>query len=85
MLLIFHHQSHILQNSGSQVMGQNAVSQSNLKMLYLKKEVNDKVYFWHADKHRSPLQVDLSFWVCATSYAQSTQNKKLAYPEMHVW
>ena len=29
-----------------------------LKMLYLKKEVNDKVYFWHADKHQSPLQVD---------------------------
>ena len=23
------------------------------KMLYLKKEVNDEVYFWHADKHRS--------------------------------
>ena len=27
-----------------------------LKMQYLKKEVNDKVYFWHADKHRSFLQ-----------------------------
>ena len=28
------------------------------KMKYLKKEVNDKVYFWYADKHRSFLQVD---------------------------
>ena len=28
------------------------------KMLYLKKEVNDEVYFWHADKHGSFLQVD---------------------------
>ena len=28
------------------------------KMLYLKKEVNDEVYFWHADKHRTLLQVD---------------------------
>ena len=28
------------------------------KMLYLKKEVNDEVYFWHGDKHRSCLQGD---------------------------
>ena len=27
-------------------------------MQYLQKEVNDEVYFWHADKHRSLLQVD---------------------------
>ena len=28
------------------------------KMQYLKKEVNDEVYFWHADKHKSFLHVD---------------------------
>ena len=28
------------------------------KMLYLKKEVNDEVYLWLADKHWSFLQVD---------------------------
>ena len=28
------------------------------KMQYLQKEVNDEVYFWHTDKHRSLLQVD---------------------------
>ena len=33
LLLIFHHQSHIWQNSGSQVMGQNAVSQSNCRIV----------------------------------------------------
>ena len=32
VILIFHHQSHILQNSGSKVMGQNAVGQSNFRI-----------------------------------------------------
>ena len=27
------------------------------KMQYLKKEVDDEVYFWHVDKHQSLLQV----------------------------
>ena len=50
------------------------------KMQYLKKEVNDEVYFWHVDKHQNLLQVDkLSFWVCTTRHAQSTQFKKFAY------
>ena len=47
-LLIFHQQSHILQNSGSSV-----------------KKVNDEIYFWHADKHRSLLRVDtITLGVC---------------------
>ena len=33
LLLIFHHQSHIRQNSGSRVMCQNAVGQSNCRIL----------------------------------------------------
>ena len=40
------------------------------------KEVNDGAYFWHADKHRSLLQVDtIILGLCATRHAQSTQNK----------
>ena len=27
-------------------------------MYYIKKEVNDEVYFWHADKHQYVLEVD---------------------------
>ena len=35
------------------------------KMEFLKKEVNDEVYFWHADNHRSLLQADtITFGVC---------------------
>ena len=33
LLLMFHHQSHSWQNSGSPIVGQNAVSQSNCKIL----------------------------------------------------
>ena len=40
--------------------GQNTVSQISefFRMQYLKKELNDEVYFRHADKHRSLLQID---------------------------
>ena len=34
-------------------------------MPYHKKEVNDEVYIWHADKHRSLPQVDtINLGVC---------------------
>ena len=36
----------------------------SFKKWYLKKELNDKVYFWHADKHQSFLQVKSIIWVC---------------------
>ena len=59
LLFIFEPQSYIWENSAAWVMGQNAVSQSNCRVLEnLRKEVNHEVYFWHADKHRSLLQVD---------------------------
>ena len=32
-------------------MGQNAVGQSNCRIL--KEEVNDEVYFWHAEKQQN--------------------------------
>ena len=37
--------------------------------------MNDKLYFWHADEHRSLLQVDTIIWVCATRLLQVIQNK----------
>ena len=49
------------------------------KMLYLKKEVNEKVYLWHADKHWSFLQVDDIIYAVVAKNAQSTQNKMFAY------
>ena len=33
VIVIFHHQSHILQNSGSKGMGQNVVGQSNFNVI----------------------------------------------------
>ena len=65
LLLIFYHQSYIWQNSGSRVIGQNAVSQiaGFFKIKYLKREVNDEVYFWHADKPSVFCKSVLSFWV----------------------
>ena len=50
------------------------------KMYYLKKGVNDDVYYWY-------LQINVGvfykfrplFLVCVAMYAQSTQNKKFAY------
>ena len=45
----------------------------------LKKEVNDEVYFWYADKHRSLLRVDIMILGVCIKHAQSTQNKKFAY------
>ena len=37
--------------------------------------MNDKLYLWHVDKHRSLLKVDVIIWLCVTRHAQSTQNK----------
>ena len=49
------------------------------KMQYIKKEVNDEVYFCHAHKIEVFFKSILIFWVCATRHVQSTQNKKFAY------
>ena len=52
-----------------------------IKIQYLTKEVNDEVYFWQADKHRSLLEVDTSILGLCQKYPknnQSTQNNKFA-------
>ena len=82
LLLIFHHQSNIWQNSGSWVMGQNAISQSDCRILWnvisqekwMRKyvfgmQINVEVFY----------KLILSFCMCATRHVQSTQSKKLAY------
>ena len=61
LLFIFHLQSHIWQKSGSWIMSQNAVSQSNCRILWniiSQKRSEWLNYFQHADKHQSLLQVD---------------------------
>ena len=46
------------------------------KMSYHKKEVNDEVYFWHADKHQGLLQGDtIILGEGNQACTQSTQNK----------
>ena len=44
-------------------------------MSYLKKEVNDKVYFWDADKHRYKFILSISKSI--VRHAQSTKIKSL--------
>ena len=53
-------------------------------MVALKKEVNDEVYFWHADKHGSFLQVNtIVLGVCSQACPKypppPKKKKKFAY------
>ena len=48
-------------------------------LIYLKKEVNDAVYFDMHINIKVFYKLKLSFWVCVAGYAQNTQNKKFAY------
>ena len=78
LLLIFHHQSHIWQNSGSWVIGQNAVTQSNCRIAsnVISQGRSGKVHFWNADKHQSFLQVDsITFSVHSKAYRKYPKNK----------
>ena len=67
-------------------------------MLYLKEEVNDELYFWNADKHRSFPQVDFSTLVIKVYYklmlsllmsmikrSQSTQCNKFVIPLQYLY
>ena len=63
--------------------------QISMSLQYLKKEIRNEVYFLHADKHQSFLQVDFNTLVIKVSYnvmlslltgriehSQSTQSNK---------
>ena len=75
LLLIFHHQSHMWQNSGFWVIGQNVVGQSNYRILWnvISQErsgwLSGEVYFWHLGKQLSFLQVDtIILGVCSQTF-----------------
>ena len=53
LLLICHHQSHISQNSDSRWAKMFLANEivGSFRMQCLTKEVNDEVFFWHADKY----------------------------------
>ena len=42
------------------------------------KEVSDEIYFLHADKHQSLLQIDTKILMEIVKHYQSFQNSKLA-------
>ena len=78
LLLIFHYQSHIWQNSGSWVIGQNAVTQSNFRIAsnVISQGRSGEVHFWNADKHQSFLQIDtITFGVHSKAYRKYPKNK----------
>ena len=61
-------------------MGQNVVSQSNCRILL---KCQKRKEWWRIFSIQINIEVFykfiLSFWVCVTRYAQSSQNKKFAY------
>ena len=82
LLLIFHHQSHIWQNSGSWVMGQICCQptklQYSLEFNISRKKSMMKFIFGMYINIEVFHKLTISFWVCIARYAQSTQNKKFA-------
>ena len=84
MLLIFHRQSHIWQNSGSWVIYgpkccQPIKLQDSLKCNISRKEWMIKFIFGVQINIEVFCKLILSFLVCATRHAKFTQNKKFAY------
>ena len=80
ILFLFHHQSHIWQNSGSRVVGQNAVKlQNSLKCNISRKKWIMKFNFGMQINVEVFYKLIRWFWVCATRHAHSIQNKKFAY------
>ena len=49
------------------------------KMYYLKKVVNDEVFFGMEINNEVFYKLILSFWECVVGHAQSIQNKHFAY------
>ena len=78
LLLIFHHQSHIWQNSSSRCC-QPIKLQDSLKCNISRKKWMMKFVFCIQINIKVLYKLILSFWVCATRHVQSTQNKKFAY------
>ena len=45
---------------------------------YLKKKMNDKIYLFHAGKHKNSLQIDTMILIGMVKHFQSSQNSKFA-------
>ena len=77
LLLIFHCQSHIWQNSGSPVIGQNAFSQlqDSLKFNISRKKWTINFTFGMQISIEVFHKLIPSVWLCVTRHVQSPQNK----------
>ena len=78
LLLIFHHQSPIWQNCRSRCC-QPIKWHDSLKCNISRKKLMMKFVFCLQINIKVLYKLILSFWVCATRHARSTQNNKLAY------
>ena len=81
--MIFHHQSPgkiLVLELCAQMLSANQIAEF-CKIQYLKEEVNDEVYFSHADKHQSPLQVDTYHFGCVQPGIPEVPN--IRSPEKH--
>ena len=74
LLLIFHHQSHIWQNSSSRCC-QPIELQDSLKCNISRKNWMMEFVFCMQINIKVLYKLIPSFWVCATTHPQSTQNK----------
>ena len=66
--MIFHHRWYICKilflELWAKMLSTNQIAEF-FKVQYPEKKVNDEVYFWHADKHQSLLQVlTITLGVC---------------------
>ena len=74
LLLIFHHQSNIWQNSDPWVMGQNAISQSDCRIIWnviSQEKWMMKYVFGMRINNEVFYKLILSFCMCATRHVQS--------------
>ena len=88
LLLIFHHQSHVWQNSGSRAKVLLANQMTGFfKTYYLKKVVNDEVIFGIWINIEVFYKFILLFWVFIARHVQNTQIRSLHIfalsPEKH--
>ena len=66
----------IIINGHDQVFS-NYSNKFAISLQYLKKEIRNGDYFWHADKRQSFYKLVLSFLMKVARHVQNTQNRKL--------
>ena len=68
--MIFQHQSHIWQNSGS------CLAKFVISLQYLKREVSHEVHYLHVHKHESLVKIDTMILIGIVKHSKSYQNSK---------